>query len=183
MQQNVKSTQTVVELSLDAARNRILKLNMQIGMMSVAFASGSLIAAIFGMNLRNHFEIHPQAFAYTSGGIVLCAGLIYVTYTLYYLHTKKTVHQLTVGVNSNPFFENLGSPQFVHQLVEIPRDELIKVLETATGKRFDAGELNGVMMFLDQKRDKQRQDPRSDTHDQVPHGVYPMPRWMDKVMM
>jgi magnesium transporter len=57
IQENIKATQRVVEMSLDAGRNRVLRLNLQIGMFSIALSSGSLIAAIFGMNLNTGLEV------------------------------------------------------------------------------------------------------------------------------
>ena len=49
-------------MNLDIVRNRMLQLDIQLSMATVALSIGGLVAAAFGMNLLTSLEMHPYAF-------------------------------------------------------------------------------------------------------------------------
>ncbi len=51
-----------VNMNLDIVRNRMLQLDIQLSMATVALSIGGLVAAAFGMNLLTSLEMHPYAF-------------------------------------------------------------------------------------------------------------------------
>ncbi|TRM60357.1 hypothetical protein BD626DRAFT_505084 [Schizophyllum amplum] len=68
MQNNVQSTQEIVELILDSNRNALLTLDLKVSIATLGIGIGTLIAGIFGMNLKSGWEDHSHAF-YAMAGV------------------------------------------------------------------------------------------------------------------
>ena len=51
--------QEIAELILDSNRNRILSLELRIGIVTLGFTMATFIAGLFGMNLVSGLEEHP----------------------------------------------------------------------------------------------------------------------------
>ena len=51
-QSNVQSTQEIVELILDSNRNALLALDLKISILTMGIGIGTLVAGVFGMNVR-----------------------------------------------------------------------------------------------------------------------------------
>lgn len=177
MQQNVRSAHKIIEMSLDAARNRILKLNMQVGMTSLAFGSGSLIAAIFGMNLKNYYESHPNAFLMATTTIVVLGCFIYASFIFYYYYTRKVVRKLTLRAHNNPFFDNINSHNYLHKLInETPSAELLRTVETAIGQKVATEDVAPMLHIISKRSTKDTDELiKTDKTERCPTGVYPMP--------
>ncbi|CDZ98512.1 cora-domain-containing protein [Phaffia rhodozyma] len=60
--QNVQSTQDIVELILDANRNKLLAMDLRVSIGTMGIGTSALLAGLFGMNLQSHLESHPYAF-------------------------------------------------------------------------------------------------------------------------
>ena len=58
----IRNTEENVVLQLDLLRNRILKVELQLSISSFVVTCGALVTGLFGMNLLNHFELHPAVF-------------------------------------------------------------------------------------------------------------------------
>ncbi|KIY48494.1 cora-domain-containing protein [Fistulina hepatica ATCC 64428] len=76
MQNNVQSTQEIVELILDSNRNALLALDLKVSIAALGIGTGTLLAGLFGMNLTSHMEHHPWAFYGMSGMSAAFAILI-----------------------------------------------------------------------------------------------------------
>ncbi|KAJ7598468.1 cora-domain-containing protein [Mycena floridula] len=72
---NIRSTQEIVELILDSHRNALLTLDLQMSIATFGVGTGALVAGIFGMNLTSHIEGHPWAF-YAMSGTASTAALL-----------------------------------------------------------------------------------------------------------
>ncbi len=59
-------------MNLDIVRNRMLQLDIQLSMATVALSIGGLVAAAFGMNLLTTLEAQPHAFE----SVALCLVLL-----------------------------------------------------------------------------------------------------------
>ncbi|KII91320.1 hypothetical protein PLICRDRAFT_51492 [Plicaturopsis crispa FD-325 SS-3] len=75
IESNVQSTQEIVELILDSNRNQLLALDLKVSISTMGIGSGALVAGLLGMNLTNHMETMPYAFAslsaFSTGVVVL----------------------------------------------------------------------------------------------------------------
>ncbi|CDO71150.1 hypothetical protein BN946_scf184845.g20 [Trametes cinnabarina] len=74
IQSNVQSTQEIVELILDSNRNALLALDLKISILTMGIGVGTLLAGIFGMNLKSHIEEHEWAF-YAMGAATIAFSL------------------------------------------------------------------------------------------------------------
>ncbi|KAI8971264.1 hypothetical protein BD414DRAFT_525401 [Trametes punicea] len=74
IESNVQSTQEIVELILDSNRNALLALDLKISILTMGIGIGTLVAGVFGMNLRSHFEEHDYAF-YVMGAAAIAASV------------------------------------------------------------------------------------------------------------
>jgi magnesium transporter len=66
----VKATENVTQIRLDAMRNRILRLEVFLNLGAVSVATGGLVAGAFGMNLQTGWEEVPGVFWIVSGSAV-----------------------------------------------------------------------------------------------------------------
>ncbi|RPD55538.1 cora-domain-containing protein [Lentinus tigrinus ALCF2SS1-7] len=95
IQTNVQSTQEIVELILDSNRNALLALDLKVSILTMGIGVGTLVAGVFGMNLKSHFEEHEYAFyAMTASAFMasLCAAW-------YGVHRLSRIRK--VGLSSN----------------------------------------------------------------------------------
>ncbi|KAG8716330.1 magnesium ion transporter [Ceratobasidium sp. 423] len=67
--QRLNSASQHLTLLLSSTRNRLLHLEIRLEIAMLAMSAGALPAAIFGMNLTNHFEGHAWAFWAATVGI------------------------------------------------------------------------------------------------------------------
>lgn len=78
---NIKSTEQLVQIHLDATRNQIMRIELLLTMGTFSMATGAFAASLFGMNLMNHWETHPYAF-YSVSATIGSLILFIVWYTL-----------------------------------------------------------------------------------------------------
>ncbi|KIX10642.1 uncharacterized protein Z518_01726 [Rhinocladiella mackenziei CBS 650.93] len=69
---NIRNTEEVVKAILDANRNQLMLLEIKFSVGTLGLASGTLVAGLYGMNLRNFIEESDLAFA---GVSALCFAL------------------------------------------------------------------------------------------------------------
>ena len=67
LRKKVDSTESIVELQLDAYRNHMLRISVQLALGAVALSLSTSIAGVFGMNLVSGLEAHPYAFYVAAG--------------------------------------------------------------------------------------------------------------------
>lgn len=86
--ENTRDLEDSITVSLSARRYEVNKLELMLSIATFATAVGALIAGIFGMNLRNKFEMSVLAFYGTAGGILF--GVVTLCLLLYrYTRRKK----------------------------------------------------------------------------------------------
>lgn len=76
--QNIKSTQDIIRITLDSQRNSVMIMEVRIAMASFGISFGTLVAGIFGMNLKSGFEMDPLLFYGTTLGIVSSTAILSV---------------------------------------------------------------------------------------------------------
>jgi magnesium transporter len=69
---NIRNTEEVIRAILDANRNQLMLLEIKFSIGTLGLAAGTLIAGLYGMNLKNFIEESDVAF---SGVTVACFGL------------------------------------------------------------------------------------------------------------
>jgi magnesium transporter len=62
LEENIRSTEKIVNIGLVSQRNELLLLELKLGIGTFAASMGGFGASILGMNLQNHFEASPSAF-------------------------------------------------------------------------------------------------------------------------
>lgn len=67
----VRNTEENVILQLDLLRNRFLKFELMLSLSSIIISSGALVTGIYGMNLKNGFELSLPAFRFVTSSIIL----------------------------------------------------------------------------------------------------------------
>ncbi|KAJ1932345.1 magnesium ion transporter, partial [Kickxella alabastrina] len=75
---HVRTTEDVVNIILDSQRNSLLLLEIRLTILTVGLSTGTFLSGLFGMNLVNTLESHPDAFFAVS----TIAFLAIVTLTL-----------------------------------------------------------------------------------------------------
>jgi magnesium transporter len=86
--QRLQSKQEFVALALSGYRNRMIRMNVHIGIAGLSLGLGTTIAGVFGMNLINGLEQSPMAWGYVVMGSGMAAMVIAVG-SLNYLSGHK----------------------------------------------------------------------------------------------
>ncbi|KAL7408831.1 hypothetical protein BDY24DRAFT_356684 [Mrakia frigida] len=92
---NVQSTQEIVELILDANRNKLLGLDLQVSIATLGVGSSALVAGLFGMNLQTHYESDPFAWYFIS------LFAISFAYLLTYLGFRRLRSVMKIGLGNS----------------------------------------------------------------------------------
>lgn len=80
-----------IQLTQELTLNRTLQLQLQLSMVSLGVATGSLVASIFGMNLLNHLERSDSAFGIAVIGIGALASASYVGIARYFARSRAEI--------------------------------------------------------------------------------------------
>lgn len=87
MLQRVQSKQDMVALALDAYRNRMIRMNLYLGIGGISLAFGTAVAGFFGMNVINGLEEAPGVFELVVAGSCAFGG-VFLGGCYWYLNTR-----------------------------------------------------------------------------------------------
>ncbi|GAA5936079.1 CorA family magnesium transporter [Sporobolomyces koalae] len=90
---NVRHTEDIIELILDANRNSLLGLDLRVSIATLGLTAGAMIAALFGMNLTSHLEETPYSFT----AVTLLAFLLAGSVTGFGLRRLRTLRKVNLG--------------------------------------------------------------------------------------
>ncbi|CAO3619408.1 unnamed protein product [Cunninghamella echinulata] len=77
---NMRSTEDVVQLTLDLSRNALMWFDIRLNMITLSASVVGVYGALFGMNFKNYFEDDPYAFGLVSAFAILSGmGVFSVT--------------------------------------------------------------------------------------------------------
>jgi len=77
LQKRVQTKQELAAIGLDAYRNRMIRMNVQLAVGTVCLSTMTVVAGFFGMNLVSGFEDHESMFLVTVGGSGVAAIVLY----------------------------------------------------------------------------------------------------------
>ncbi|WFD03646.1 Inner membrane magnesium transporter MRS2 [Malassezia obtusa] len=109
MYANVNNTQEIAELMLDSNRNRILSMELRIGIVTLGFTMATFVAGLFGMNLVSGLEEHPYAFYVTTAATCILAMIVSING----VHQLAKMRRVGLSVNNLPSanLDNIGKPE------------------------------------------------------------------------
>jgi magnesium transporter len=90
IQGQVDTAAELIDQKLDATRNKILLANMLISTISLCLSVGMLVGGFFGMNLKNHIENDPDAFAQITFGTIASITCLFA-FILSILYSSGTI--------------------------------------------------------------------------------------------
>ncbi|KAF3232812.1 magnesium ion transporter [Orbilia oligospora] len=94
---NIKNTEDIVNLILDANRNSLMLLDLKFSIGTLSTGCGAALAALYGMNLKNFIEESDLAFFGVSGLVVVLSAVIFG----YGLHRLRRTQRLTMWGEGN----------------------------------------------------------------------------------
>ena len=97
---NIRNTEEVIRAILDANRNQLMLLEIKFSVGTLGLAAGTLIAGLYGMNLKNFIEESDLAFGVVT---LTCFGLsaIVCVYGMRRLHRVQKVRMWSEGYGSD----------------------------------------------------------------------------------
>ncbi|GAA6019268.1 hypothetical protein JCM11491_001295 [Sporobolomyces phaffii] len=90
---NVRHTEDIIELILDANRNSLLGLDLRVSIATLGLTAGAMVAALFGMNLTSHLEDTPYSFTAVTLMAFALSGLV----TGFGLRRLRTLRKVNLG--------------------------------------------------------------------------------------
>lgn len=85
---NTDDTQEIISLKMNIRRNAIIRFDLFISLLTAILSGLAVVVGLFGMNLTNHLEGHPQAFLFVLL-TMSCIGLFITIVVLVFLRRKK----------------------------------------------------------------------------------------------
>ena len=82
----IDSTAKSIEIQLDANRNKYLKLNIILSIITLIVTIGTLITGLFGMNIENTLEESHHTFLEITYSIIF--GILLIPFMIYYVLVK-----------------------------------------------------------------------------------------------
>ncbi|KAN0003544.1 hypothetical protein ACTFIZ_009699 [Dictyostelium cf. discoideum] len=144
LKETLNSTEEFVNFQLDTARNKMMRMNLMLSLVTISTGLGGVIAGTFGMNLISGFEHHPLAFPIACSSIACIGGLTFIALK-YYCHvknilpyTKKTPAHLALGLGFrndsfiNPLRDNLILKEQSQQILKEQQQSLFNINATTT---------------------------------------------------
>lgn len=98
---NIRSTQEIVNIILDASRNSLMLLDLKFQIGTLGLGAGALIAALFGMNLKSYLEESEYGFLGITGFAGFCMLFIIVA-ALKNLARVQRVNMTSQGRKKGP---------------------------------------------------------------------------------
>lgn len=89
---DIKSTEDIVNIILDANRNSLMVFELRIAIMTLAFTVATILPAFYGMNLKNYIEESEIAF----GSVAGCSILMGVLVSLWWFRKLHDVKRMTI---------------------------------------------------------------------------------------
>ena len=87
LDRQIEHTEELVEMRLDAARNRLLKANLTLTLASASLSVAMVVTGAFGMNLKNGWEedddkfVEITAFSVGITAFLFVGGYLFITRT------------------------------------------------------------------------------------------------------
>ncbi|KAK6355384.1 magnesium ion transporter, variant 2 [Orbilia brochopaga] len=94
---NIKNTEDIVNIILDANRNSLMLLDLKFSIGTLSTGCGAALAALYGMNLKNFIEESDFGFFGVSGLVVVLSAVIFG----YGLHRLRRTQRLTMWGEGN----------------------------------------------------------------------------------
>lgn len=112
---NIKSTEDIVNIILDANRNSLMVFELRVAIFTLGFTIATILPAFYGMNLKNYIEDSNFAF-FSVVGISLAMGGVM---SLVYLRRLREVKRMTM-VSSKQLdkFDEMTKQKFVDRIRE-----------------------------------------------------------------
>ncbi|CDK29417.1 unnamed protein product [Kuraishia capsulata CBS 1993] len=95
---DIKSTEEIVNIILDANRNSLMVYELKITIYTLGFTVATALPAFYGMNLKNYIEESNYGF----GGVVACSILCAAAITVLNFSRLRSVQKLTMMVPGTP---------------------------------------------------------------------------------
>jgi len=96
----VQSKQEMVAISLDAYRNKMIRMSLTVSIASLGFATSTTVAGMYGMNLINGLENSPSAFANVvmttsaAGAVIMAGCMAYISGSNMRRQTLRKVEEI-----------------------------------------------------------------------------------------
>jgi hypothetical protein len=87
----LRFTESYVRTALDAARNKLLRLDTLLTLGTLSLAAGGVVAAAFGMNIPNGLEDDPTAFASACAAAAGAAAAVFAGVAVSARHTLRAM--------------------------------------------------------------------------------------------
>ncbi|VEU23171.1 DEKNAAC104077 [Brettanomyces naardenensis] len=88
---DIKSTEEIVNIILDANRNSLMVYELKITIYTLGFTMATLMPAFYGMNLKNYMEESPLAF----GGVIMLSCVAGMTMVVYAFRKLRLVQKMS----------------------------------------------------------------------------------------
>jgi len=118
LKETLASTEEFINFQLDTTRNKMMRMNLILSLVTISTGFGGLVTGTFGMNLATGLESHPHAFWIACGAISVIGSLTFLGLRYYCQvksilpYTKKTPARLKIGsgFRNDSFVNPLSEP-------------------------------------------------------------------------
>jgi len=153
MREQIEDTNDFIKMHLNSIRNRTLKMALFMEMGTLSVGAGALCSGVFGMNLANGWETHPQAFFVTTGGIFLLVGGLFGVFARRFLLLNRDYSGAKSYQALKRFLFYVEGVESAVREGPLDRAEFKRILEPVIGAQLTEEEVEAVFSALDADRD------------------------------
>lgn len=158
----ITSLQDIIAISLDAYRNRMIRMNVYLSIAGIGIATSTAVAGFYGMNLVSGLEESPTAFQnviFTTTVVGLFIGSTCVSYISGFSMKQralKGIDQITLidGALAHLHSIDYTMKYMVSKQQRIDKNEFTKLLEESnSAQMIQDGEIELLFNALDSTKD------------------------------
>jgi Mg2+ and Co2+ transporter CorA len=113
---NIEDASRFLESAMSFLRNRLLKMELTVMVVTLALTFGALVSGIFGMNLKSGVSETDGGFFWVVAGIIVCSILIITSSYMFYGASKWAAAAHGAVYENNIFCQGVGDDDYILQL-------------------------------------------------------------------
>jgi magnesium transporter len=162
LRKNLQAGQDMMNLGLDTYRNRMMRIQMQMGIAAVGIAGGTVLTSMFGMNLQSGLEHIPYSFPIICvSSVALIVGM-HNSITQWTRPSRKNIDMANDMTQVFSVMRKMGDIQDIVLLslhdqhnTKMGKQEFRQLLEKACGKSVQVSDedMNLIYRVFDKNQD------------------------------
>jgi len=155
----IQSSQDMMNITLDTYRNRMIGINVKMGVAGIGLAASTVVAGVFGMNLISGLENWNMSFHIVTAGCI-GTGAIFYYFCYKWASDNKKRSAVSEFTSIQPILSHLGDIQDIvlrgmNRSELWSKDEFLQLLQKASDYPLSGKDIGMIYRVFDMDKDGQ----------------------------